>query len=81
MFKSVIVAALVASAAAFAPAPATFGVRTALSAESEWTPTDGTIWKETNYEIELNKLEKEAEARLDAKIKELEGNIASVGKP
>ena len=55
------------------------GFRTALSAE-EWKPEDGSVWKETNFEADLKKIEKEAEERLDAKIKELEANVASVGK-
>jgi hypothetical protein len=36
-------------------------------------------WKETNFEADLDKLQKEAEERLDAKISELTGNIESVG--
>lgn len=55
-----------------------FGVRTALSAE--WTPAEGDSWKETDFEGDLKKLEKEAEERLASKIAELEGNIQSVGK-
>eukprot|EP00554_Chaetoceros_debilis_P007303 CAMPEP_0194076680 /NCGR_PEP_ID=MMETSP0149-20130528/3449_1 /TAXON_ID=122233 /ORGANISM="Chaetoceros debilis, Strain MM31A-1" /LENGTH=78 /DNA_ID=CAMNT_0038757501 /DNA_START=75 /DNA_END=311 /DNA_ORIENTATION=- len=78
MFKSVLIATLVASAAAFAPASSTFGVRTALSAE--WMPAEGDSWKETDFEGDLKKLEKEAEERLASKIAELEGNIQSVGK-
>mmetsp|Transcript_252 Transcript_252/g.359 ORF Transcript_252/g.359 Transcript_252/m.359 type:complete len:136 (-) Transcript_252:133-540(-) len=46
---------------------------TALSAEWE------KDWKETNFEADIKKLEKEAEERLDAKIEELKGNIASTG--
>ena len=58
----------------------TFGVRTsALSAE--WEPADGSKWVEQDFEAQINKLEKEAEERLDAKIKELEANIETVGKP
>ena len=57
-----------------------FGVRTALFAE-EWTPAEGADWKETNFEADIQKLEKEAEKRLDEKIAELSGNIESVGKP
>ena len=56
-----------------------FGVRTSLSAES--TPADGDKWVETNFEGAIDKLKKEAEDRLDDKIKELEGNVATVGKP
>jgi len=56
-----------------------FGVRTtALSAE--WEPTEGMKWTETNFEADIAKIEQEAEKRLDAKIEELEANIASVGK-
>lgn len=57
-----------------------FGVRaTALSAE--WQPAEGMKWEEKDFEAEIKKLEKEAESRLDAKIKELEANIEKVGKP
>jgi mRNA-degrading endonuclease RelE of RelBE toxin-antitoxin system len=38
-------------------------------------------WEEKDFEAEIKKLEKEAESRLDAKIKELEANIEKVGKP
>jgi mRNA-degrading endonuclease RelE of RelBE toxin-antitoxin system len=38
-------------------------------------------WEEKDFEAEIKKLEKEAEARLDAKIKELEANLEKVGKP
>jgi cytochrome c556 len=55
-----------------------FGVRTALNAE--WEPADGSKWVQTDFEKEINKLEKEAEERLDAKVEELKSNIASVGK-
>lgn len=48
----------------------------------EWEPAEGgDKWKETDFESELDKLEKEAEERLDAKIAELQGTIDSVGKP
>lgn len=57
----------------------TFGARTsALSAE--WKPAEGMKWVEKDFAAEISKLEKEAEKRLDEKIKELEGNIANVGK-
>lgn len=36
-------------------------------------------WKETNFEADLAKLEKEAEERLDTKITELQGNIETIG--
>mmetsp|Transcript_11399 Transcript_11399/g.13789 ORF Transcript_11399/g.13789 Transcript_11399/m.13789 type:complete len:80 (-) Transcript_11399:302-541(-) len=77
MFKSVVVAALIASASAFAPARPAFSASTALKAE--WSPPEGAKWVEKDFEGELNKLEKEAEDRLDAKISELTGNIASTG--
>ena len=47
---------------------------TALKAE-DWEKD----WKETNFEADIKKLEKEAEERLDAKIEELKANIASTG--
>ena len=50
-----------------------FVSKTALSAE---TMSD---WKETNFEADLAKLEKEAEERLDTKITELQGNIETIG--
>eukprot|EP00979_Chaetoceros_neogracilis_P012884 scaffold3524_cov279-Chaetoceros_neogracile.AAC.23 len=78
MFKSVVLATILASVAAFAPAHSAFGVRTALNAE--WEPADGSKWVQTDFEKEINKLEKEAEERLDAKVEELKSNIASVGK-
>ena len=46
---------------------------TALNAEWE------KDWKETNYEADIQKLQKEAEERLDKKIEELKANIASTG--
>lgn len=54
-------------------------VRTALSAE--WQPADGSKWVEKDFEKDIQKLEKEAEERLDKKIAELKENIATVGKP
>lgn len=53
--------------------------RTALSAE--WTPPAGSKWVEKDFEKDIQKLEKEAEERLDKKIAELKDNIATVGKP
>ena len=35
---------------------------------AEWKPKDGDKWEEQNFEADLQKLEKEAEERLDAKI-------------
>lgn len=48
-----------------------------MSVSAEWKP-DGQ-WKETDYEGELKKLEKEAEERMDAKIDELKSKIAATG--
>ncbi|CAJ1951892.1 unnamed protein product [Cylindrotheca closterium] len=70
MKQTLILAALVASASAFAPA-SVMPKTTALSAEPEW--------KETDFEAEIKKLEKEAEERLDAKVEELKSNIANTG--
>lgn len=53
--------------------------RTALTAE--WQPADGSKWVEKDFEKDIQKLEKEAEERLDKKIAELKENIATVGKP
>jgi hypothetical protein len=36
-------------------------------------------WKETDFEGDLKKLEKEAEERLDAKIKEMMANVEKTG--
>ena len=46
---------------------------TSLSAEWE------KEWKETNFEADLAKLQKEAEERLDEKISELQANIEKTG--
>lgn len=51
---------------------------TSLAAE-KWTPPAGEQWKETDYEAELKKLEKEAEDRMDSKIDELMSKIETVG--
>ncbi|KAL3934808.1 MAG: hypothetical protein SGBAC_009550 [Bacillariaceae sp.] len=72
MKQSLIIAALVASASAFAPA-SVMPRATVLSAEL------GADWKETNFEADIEKLQKESEERLDAKIEELKANIASTG--
>jgi len=50
----------------------------ALSAETSSAPT-GEQWKETDYEAELTKLEKEAEERMDAKISEMMSKIETTG--
>lgn len=47
--------------------------KTALNAEWE------KDWKETDFEGDLSKLQKEAEERLDEKIAELNANIAKTG--
>jgi hypothetical protein len=36
-------------------------------------------WKETNFESDIEKIQKEAEERLDTKIAELQANIDNVG--
>jgi hypothetical protein len=51
----------------------------ALRAEASWSPKDAAAWKETDYESELKKLEKEAEERLDAKIEEMMTKIEATG--
>ena len=56
-----------------------FGVSSALSAE-EWAPADGSKWVEKDYSIDIEKMEKEASERMEEKIKELMGNIETVGK-
>eukprot|EP00594_Rhizosolenia_setigera_P004049 CAMPEP_0178952508 /NCGR_PEP_ID=MMETSP0789-20121207/7874_1 /TAXON_ID=3005 /ORGANISM="Rhizosolenia setigera, Strain CCMP 1694" /LENGTH=81 /DNA_ID=CAMNT_0020633607 /DNA_START=79 /DNA_END=324 /DNA_ORIENTATION=- len=80
MFRSVALLAIVASASAFAPSVRPFGTSTAVFAEPKWEPAEGYKWEEKDFESEIKKLESEAEDRLDAKIKELEGNIATVGQ-
>lgn len=65
-----------ASASAFAPTQsASFGL-TALHAEPEWTPPEGSDWKVIDFEGQMNKLEKEAEDRLDSKIAEIKSGMA-----
>eukprot|EP00569_Conticribra_weissflogii_P002712 CAMPEP_0171336450 /NCGR_PEP_ID=MMETSP0878-20121228/6053_1 /TAXON_ID=67004 /ORGANISM="Thalassiosira weissflogii, Strain CCMP1336" /LENGTH=69 /DNA_ID=CAMNT_0011837933 /DNA_START=88 /DNA_END=297 /DNA_ORIENTATION=- len=68
MYKSVLILAAIASASAFAPAPRQVVPRTVVMAEDR------------NYEAEFNKLQKEAEERLDEKVAELMKNIDSVGQ-
>ena len=51
----------------------------ALNAE-DWTAPEGSKWVEKDFEADIKKLEKEAEERLDDKIAQLKGNVASVGK-
>eukprot|EP00568_Trieres_chinensis_P004977 CAMPEP_0183296728 /NCGR_PEP_ID=MMETSP0160_2-20130417/4168_1 /TAXON_ID=2839 ORGANISM="Odontella Sinensis, Strain Grunow 1884" /NCGR_SAMPLE_ID=MMETSP0160_2 /ASSEMBLY_ACC=CAM_ASM_000250 /LENGTH=83 /DNA_ID=CAMNT_0025458389 /DNA_START=100 /DNA_END=351 /DNA_ORIENTATION=- len=79
MFKSVVVlAAIAASASAFAPSSRAFGVKSSLSAE-DWSPAEGMKWEEKDWESKLDKLQKEAEERLDDKIDDLMRNIATSG--
>jgi hypothetical protein len=40
---------------------------------------ESSDWKETNFEADIEKLQKEAEERLDEKISELTANIAKTG--
>jgi hypothetical protein len=49
--------------------------KTALNAEWE------KDWKETSFEKDIDKLQKEAEVRMDEKISELTANIANTGEP
>ena len=57
-----------------------FGVRTSsLAADATWSPPDGQMWTESDYEAQLKKLESEAEERMDAKINELMSKIESTG--
>jgi hypothetical protein len=53
--------------------------QTAIAAEPKWAPADGAKWDEKDYEKELQKLEKEAEDRLDKKIDELMKKIETTG--
>lgn len=46
---------------------------------AEWKPADGK-WEEKDFEGEIKKLEKEAEERLDAKIKELMSKVETTGQ-
>mmetsp|Transcript_12065 Transcript_12065/g.11631 ORF Transcript_12065/g.11631 Transcript_12065/m.11631 type:complete len:81 (-) Transcript_12065:361-603(-) len=79
MFKSIVVAALIASASAFAPAPRTFGVRSALSAEG-WSPAEGEKWTENDFAADMAKIQEEAEKRIAEKIEGLMSNVEAVGK-
>ena len=54
--------------------------QTALAAEPTWAPPKDTKWEEKDFEAEITKLEKEAEARMDAKVAELKAKIESTGK-
>ncbi|GKY90394.1 hypothetical protein MPSEU_000013400 [Mayamaea pseudoterrestris] len=74
MMKQIIVlAALCASATAFAPAARpTFVSASSLSAEKVFNDS-------SDFENEIKKLEKEAEDRMDAKISEMKSKIESTG--
>ncbi|KAL7432742.1 hypothetical protein ACHAXM_003248 [Skeletonema potamos] len=67
MYKIVLALAAIASASAFAPAPRQSVSRTVVRAE-------------TDYEAKFEKLQKEAEERLDDKVEELMKNIETVGQ-
>ena len=49
-----------------------------VASSAEWVPKEGK-WDEKDYEAELQKLEKEAEERLDAKIAEMMSKIETTG--
>ncbi|KAL7539885.1 hypothetical protein ACHAXR_009694 [Thalassiosira sp. AJA248-18] len=68
MYKSVLILAAIASASAFAPVPRQTVSRTVVRAE------------DVDYEAQFNKLQKEAEERLDDKVEELMKNIETVGQ-
>lgn len=46
---------------------------------AEWAPPAGEKWVEKDFTAELQKLEKEAEERLESKIAEMMGNIEKTG--
>jgi hypothetical protein len=52
---------------------------TTLAAE-KWSPPAGAKWEDKDFASELQKLEKEAEERLEAKAAELMSKIESTGK-
>eukprot|EP00571_Detonula_confervacea_P017333 CAMPEP_0172299656 /NCGR_PEP_ID=MMETSP1058-20130122/1904_1 /TAXON_ID=83371 /ORGANISM="Detonula confervacea, Strain CCMP 353" /LENGTH=69 /DNA_ID=CAMNT_0013009177 /DNA_START=138 /DNA_END=347 /DNA_ORIENTATION=- len=68
MYKTVLILAAIASASAFAPVPRPTVSRTVVRAE------------DVDYEAQFNKLQKEAEERLDEKVEELMKNIETVGQ-
>lgn len=68
MYKSVVVLAAIASASAFAPVPRPAVSRTVVRAE------------EPDFEAQFDKLQKEAEERLDDKVEELMKTIDTVGQ-
>jgi hypothetical protein len=51
--------------------------QTAVAAEPKWAPP--TEWVDKDYEAELAKLEKEAEERLEAKVKDMMSKIETTG--
>mmetsp|Transcript_45311 Transcript_45311/g.45869 ORF Transcript_45311/g.45869 Transcript_45311/m.45869 type:complete len:80 (+) Transcript_45311:54-293(+) len=78
MMKQVlIVVALVASVSAFTPASRSVSFQRA-NALFE-TPDLGKDWKETNFEGDLAKVQKDAEERLEEKVAELLSNIENTG--
>jgi hypothetical protein len=58
-----------------------FGVarQIVLSAEPAWAPPADAKWEEKDFEGEIQKLEKEADERMDAKIAEMMSKIDSTG--
>ena len=56
-----------------------FGVRPCTTLSSEWKPQEGEGWEEKDYESEIEKLEKEAEDRLEAKIAEMMSKVEVTG--
>ncbi|KAL7578792.1 hypothetical protein ACA910_016015 [Epithemia clementina (nom. ined.)] len=78
MKQALIVAALLASATAFAPS-ARFGVGQSRALSAEWTPKEGEGWEEKDYVAEIEKLEAEAEERLEAKIAEMMSKVDATG--
>jgi hypothetical protein len=58
-----------------------FGVarQIALSAEPAWAPPADAKWEEKDFEGEIQKLEKEADERMDAKIAEMMSKIDNTG--
>merc|ERR1712032_1130425 len=80
MNRLLLVASLLASASAFAPASRFGGTKSALSAAEDEPWTAPAEWKETDFEGELAKVQADAEKRLDEKIAELQSNIEASGK-
>lgn len=59
-----------------------FGVarQIALSAEPVWAPPADAKWEEKDFEGEIQKLEQEADDRMDAKIAEMMSKIDNTGQ-